>query len=200
VNLLEPDVILHGGDYSLRDPKYIAPVFEMLAQLRAPMGSFGVLGNHDYWHGLEETRDGMKLAKIEELTNRGVKIRQGGDVLHVTGVDDLWCGRCDADRALADVRQDHAVLMLSHNPDYIETLEPQRAAQVGLALSGHTHGGQVVFPTGLAPFVPSRYGQKYLHGLVKAPHTQVYVSRGLGMSMIPARLGSRPEITVITLV
>ena len=65
-------------------------------------------------------------------------------------------------------------------------------------LSGHTHGGQVVFPGG-APFVPSQYGQKYLRGLVQAPETLVYVSRGLGTTGVPIRIGSRPEINLITL-
>src|SRR6478672_9688669 len=69
---LEPDLILHGGDYSHREAKYIAPCFELLANLTAPLGVYGVLGNHDYWHGLEETREGMRRAKVEELTNRGV--------------------------------------------------------------------------------------------------------------------------------
>src|SRR3954468_6381572 len=69
---LRPDLILLGGDYSLTDGKYIRPCFDVLAGLRAPLGVFGVLGNHDYWHGLEETRAGFASAGITELTNRGV--------------------------------------------------------------------------------------------------------------------------------
>ena len=97
--------------------------------------------------------------------------------------------------ALGDATRDDACLLVSHNPDLAEVL---REPRVGLMLSGHTHGGQVVFPTG-APFVPSRYGQKYLRGLVQAPETLVYVSRGLGTSGVPVRIGSRPEINLITL-
>lgn len=84
---------------------------------------------------------------------------------------------------------------MSHNPDLAEKLRDPR---VGLMLSGHTHGGQVVFP-GAAPFVPSHYGQKYLKGLVRAPLTSVYVSRGLGTTSTPFRVGSRPELTLVTL-
>ena len=76
-------------------------------------------------------------------------------------MDDLWTGRADVTAALGDATADDACLLVSHNPDLAEMLRDPR---VGLMLSGHTHGGQVVFPTG-APFVPSRYGQKYLHGL-----------------------------------
>lgn len=196
-NLMQPDLILLGGDYSLRDPKYIAPCFEMLAQLRAPMGVFGILGNHDYWHGLAETREGFAASKITELTNAGVTFTVRGERFCLAGVDDLWCGRPDLKEALADVRPHDACLLLSHNPDYCETLKDKR---VGLVLSGHTHGGQIVFPGGAAPFVPSWYGTKYLRGVVQAPETTVLVSRGLGTSMLPARVGSRPEINLITLV
>jgi uncharacterized protein len=192
---LRPDLILLGGDYSLLDAKYIRPCFEVLAALQAPMGVFGILGNHDYWHGLTETTEGMAAAGIAELTNRGVWLTKGSDRVRLAGVDDLWCGQSNANEALGDAKRDDACLLLSHNPDFAERL---RDVRVGLVLSGHTHGGQVVFPGG-APFVPSQYGQKYLRGLVQAPETLVYVSRGLGTSGVPIRLGSRPEINLITL-
>ena len=193
---LAPDLILLGGDYSHRDGKYIAPCFELLAALSAPLGVYGVLGNHDYRHGLAETRAGMECAGVVELTNRGVPLTVGGETLHVAGVDDLWHGRPDSDAALRGVAVADACLLVSHNPDFAETLRDRR---VGLVLSGHTHGGQVVVPGYGAPLVPSRYGRKYAHGLVEAPATQVYVSAGTGLSVLPVRVGCRPEITRITL-
>ena len=192
---LRPDIIILGGDYSHKDGKYIRPCLEALAGLKAPLGVFGVLGNHDYWHGVRETTEGMKAARIVELTNGGEWIRRGSDRFRIAGVNDLWSGKVDGQAALGNATPDDACLLVSHNPDYAENL---RDVRVGLILSGHTHGGQVVFPGG-APFVPSRYGQKYLHGLVQAPETLVYVSRGLGTSGVPVRFGSRPEINLITL-
>ncbi len=162
---LEPDMIVLGGDYSLKDKKYIRPCFDVLGGLKAPMGVYGVLGNHDYWHGLNETREGFKAAGITELTNRAVLL---GNQFWLAGVDDLWMGKVDVTGALTDAKSGDACLVVSHNPDVAEKLRDPR---VGLMLSGHTHGGQVVFPTGGAPFVPSHYGQKYLHGLVQAPAT-----------------------------
>jgi predicted MPP superfamily phosphohydrolase len=193
---LNPDLILLGGDYSHRDGKYIAPCFEEVAKLSAPLGVFGVLGNHDYWHGLAETKAGMRAAKVEELTNCGVWLNRAGDQLRLAGVDDLWQGRPDLAAALGDCRPSDACLLVSHNPDYAETLTDHR---VGLVLSGHTHGGQVVVPGYGSPVVPSRYGQKYAHGLVEAPATRVYVSAGVGMTGLPVRANCRPEITLITL-
>ena len=193
---LAPDLIVLGGDYSLRDGKYIAPCFELLAALSAPLGVYGVLGNHDYRHGLAETRAGMKRAGIVELTNRGVPLEVGGGRLHLAGVDDLWHGQPDAAAALRGVTATDASILVSHNPDFAETLRDRR---VGLVLSGHTHGGQVVLPGYGAPALSSRYGRKYAHGLVEAPATQVYVSAGTGMSVLPVRVGCRPEITRVTL-
>jgi len=191
-----PDVIVLGGDYSHRDGKFIAPCFELLAALTAPLGVYGVLGNHDYAHGLAETRAGMRRAGVTELTNRGVPLEVGGERLHLAGVDDLWHGRPDAEAALRGVAAPDACVLVSHNPDFAETLRDRR---VGLVLSGHTHGGQVVVPGYGAPLVPSRYGRKYAHGLVEAPATKVYVSAGTGLSVLPVRVGCRPEITRITL-
>ncbi len=193
--VLKPDLIILGGDYSLRDRKYIGPCFEVLGGLKAPMGVYGVLGNHDYWHGLRETTEGMRSASVTQLTNCGVWLEHRTERFRLCGVDDLWAGLPNSTAALASATANDACLLVSHNPDLAETL---RDSRVGLVLSGHTHGGQVVFPTG-APFVPSRYGQKYLRGLVSAPATQVYVSRGLGTTGLPIRMGSRPEINLITL-
>ncbi len=191
-----PDLIVLGGDYSLKESKYIRPCFDAMAGLKAPLGVYGVLGNHDYWHGLSETRDGFAAAKIGELTNRGVWLERGGSRFRLAGVDDLWMGKVDITGAVGDAGENDACLLVSHNPDVAEKMRDPR---VGLMLSGHTRGGQVVVPAGGAPFVPSHYGQKYLKGLVKAPHTSVYVSRGLGTTSAPFRVGSRPELTLITL-
>src|SRR5437763_241936 len=83
---LRPDLIVLGGDYSLKDGKYIRPCFDVLAGLRAPLGVFAVLGNHDYWHGLDETRAGFVSAGITELTNRGVGLERGGRRFRLAGV------------------------------------------------------------------------------------------------------------------
>jgi predicted MPP superfamily phosphohydrolase len=85
---------------------------------------------------------------------------------------------------------------LCHNPDYAETLRDRR---VGLVLSGHMHGGQIVLPGVGYRRLPSRYGTKYLQGLVRAPATQVFVSRGVGTVGLPLRFRCRPEVNLLTL-
>ena len=193
---LDADLIVLGGDYSLRDAKFIAPCCELLAALAAPLGVYAVLGNHDYAHGLAQTRAGLKAARVEELTNAGVWLRRGADRLRLGGVDDLWHGRPDLRPALGDARPDDACVLVSHNPDFAETIT---GARVGLVLSGHTHGGQVWLPGYGAPLTPSAYGRKYAWGLNAAPHTRVYTSAGTGMSVLPVRVNCRPEVGLLTL-
>jgi hypothetical protein len=194
---LRPDLIVLGGDYCLRDGKYIAPCFEVLKNLRADFGVFGVLGNHDYQHGLAETKAGMRTAGITELTNAGVWLTKGGARLRLAGIDDLWRGKPDLVPALGDCTAADACVLVSHNPDFAErTLRDER---VGLVLSGHTHGGQVIVPWGTNPFIPSAYGDKYAHGLVAGPTAPVYVSRGLGVTGVPVRYNCPPELSLLTL-
>jgi hypothetical protein len=193
-NLLDPDVIVLGGDYAVRDRKYIAPCFDVLADLRAPHGVFGVLGTHDYRHGVEETRAAMRTAKVTELTNAGVWLKLGDGRLRLAGVDDLERGKPALGPALGDAAAKDACVLVSHNPTFAESIRDPR---VGLVLSGHSHGGQVRLPVVGSPWVGS--GQKYRAGFVQAPETKVYVSRGLGVSGLPVRFGCRPELTLLTL-
>jgi uncharacterized protein len=116
--------------------------------------------------------------------------------------------RCDAfeglwQRALARGSEmldalppDEPRLLLVHNPDVHEVLSARR---VDLALSGHTHGGQVRLPLVGAPLLPSCYGNKYAQGLVQGPRWPVYVNRGLGTVSPHIRLNCRPEVTILTL-
>ncbi len=196
-NSLEPDLVLLTGDYVSRHPRYIEPAIEALGKLRAHIGRFAVLGNHDHWESAPATRHALADVGISLIDNTGLWIDRQGERLRVCGVGDLWTDRQDSQSALEDATTQDAVIMLSHNPDYAEALRDPR---VGLILSGHTHGGQVVIPGFGAPIVPSRFGQKYLHGLVQAPSCQVFVTRGVGTVGPPIRFLCRPEIVKITLI
>jgi predicted MPP superfamily phosphohydrolase len=196
VNSLSPDLILLGGDYVHCHRRYIAPCFQTLGGLRAKFGVYGVLGNHDHVEGETETKLAMKSASIVELTNTGVWLTQSGSRLRLCGVGDLWMDKQDLAAALDDATAADCAMVLSHNPDVAEYIRDPRASMV---LSGHTHGGQVVLPLLGAPFVPSRFGSKYLRGLVQAPKTSVFVSRGLGTITPPVRFCCRPEINLLTL-
>jgi len=196
-NALKPDIVALVGDYVHRHETYIAPGIEELGKLYAPLGRFAVRGNHDNRNFTPFTRAALAEAKLPDLNNAGAWIERNGARLRICGVGDLWTDRQDLKAALGDATESDAVLLLSHNPDYVETI---RDGRVSLVLSGHTHGGQIVLPAVGAPIVPSRYGQKYLYGLVHGPSCRIFVSRGVGTIMPPVRFHCRPEIVLITLV
>ncbi|GAG45684.1 unnamed protein product, partial [marine sediment metagenome] len=190
VNRLRPDAVCLCGDYVHRDRKYIAPCIQELGRLESRLGSYAVLGNHDHWEGANEVRAALARHRIPDLTNRGLWLENQGERIRLCGVGDLWEDQQDLDAALEEAERGDTTLLLSHNPDYAEQIHDER---VGLVLSGHTHGGQVVLPFAGAPLIPSRYGEKYLHGLVRTRATQVFVSRGIGTITPPVRFRCRPE-------
>lgn len=211
-NAERPDLILLGGDLlDMRTDADPAPLLSELARLRAPLGVYGVWGNHDYgsfgqygrrvlggaqadWAARrEELRAAFAQAGVTILRNEGRALRED---LHLGGVDDFWHGQPDPHAALAGAGAARATLLLSHNPDVL----PALPTRVGLVLCGHTHGGQIRLPLIGAPVVPSRYGQRYALGWVRGAYgTPAYVSRGLGTSGLPLRNLCPPEVTVLTL-
>jgi uncharacterized protein len=203
-NSLKPDLTLLAGDYVHGHRSYIAPGIAELGKLEARLGRFAVRGNHDNRssHGDHDSRLNyssavLARAGLSDLNNTGVWLERHGARLRICGVGDLWTDRQDLEGALGDATERDAVVMLSHNPDFAETILDKR---VGLVLSGHTHGGQIVVPGFGAPIVPSRYGQKYLYGLVQGPSCRVFVTRGVGTISPPVRFVCRPEVVLITLI
>jgi uncharacterized protein len=202
-NALTPDIVALAGDYVHRHESYITPGINELGRLRATLGRFAVRGNHDNqnYHGSQNfqplTRTALAEARLPDLSNTGIWLERSRTRLRICGVGDLWTDRQDLDAALGDATERDTTILLSHNPDFVETIRERR---VGLVLSGHTHGGQVVVPGFGAPIVPSQYGQKYLAGLVQGPCCRVFVTRGAGTVTPPVRFLCRPEVVLITLV
>jgi len=196
-NSLNPDLIALTGDYIHRGRQWVPGLARELAVLRANNGVVAVLGNHDHYENAARTvRDGLHQAGIADLTNRGITLQRGGETLHVAGVGDYWREEQKLHFALAGSDRKESVLLLSHNPDYVERIRDDR---VGLVLSGHTHGGQCVFPIIGAPILPSKYGQKYASGLCQGPVAKVFVTRGVGTAFPPIRFGCPAEVALLTL-
>ena len=188
---LAPDLILVGGDVATTRVEDLDRFEPALRLLQAPLGVFGVLGNHDHYTGepLAVARF-LERAGIQMLMNRAVTLERGGAVLHLAGIDDLNSGAPDLEAALAGPPH----LLLSHNPDvfFVAALRG-----VPLVLSGHTHGGQVRIP-GLPVLVRmSRF--RLDEGHFASGDAQLVVSRGLGVSGIPLRVACPPEAVLLTL-
>jgi predicted MPP superfamily phosphohydrolase len=198
-NSLSPDLVALVGDYAHKGAdahKQLPPCLEALSALSAPLGVFAVPGNHDMQRGGALYRELIAGTPLTDLTNGNRPVALGAERLWLAGVDDLWWGKPDLDRALTGVPAGAAVVLLCHNPDYAEDRPDGR---VGLVLSGHTHGGQV-YVRGLgSTWLPSKYGDKYRHGLVQGPASTVFVSRGLGEAGVPLRINVPPEVCLLTL-
>jgi predicted MPP superfamily phosphohydrolase len=209
-NSLMPDVVALTGDFVYRGHQYVRPVAKEFTRLKARCAVLGVMGNHDWWEGGGEltrrvfAEEGLQLIDNARrfLTPLGTLTdAPQRDALCIAGVGDLWEDKCLYDKALAGVPGGMPRLLLSHNPDVAEEPDFLRSGhRCDLILSGHTHGGQIRLPGIGAPVTNSAHGTKYAQGLVQGPVCPVYISRGLGMTVMPLRIGVRPEIAVIELV
>jgi len=207
-NALNPDIVALTGDYVYRGIEYVGPVTRELARLQPRIGTLAVLGNHDWSDGggtlTKRLFANEKIPLIDNTRRYITPSRQlvpsSNQGLCIAGVGDLWDDKCDYDQALAYVPGGMPRILLSHNPDVAEEPEfLESGHRVDLMLSGHTHGGQIHIPGLGAPVTNSAYGQKYAKGLVQSPTCPVFISKGLGMTVMPIRLGVRPEIAVIEL-
>lgn len=193
-NDLRPDLIALTGDYISQDRVYAAPCAELVGRLRARLGIYAVLGNHDHWTDAALITDLFRAEGITVLVNEGLRLDIGGQSFWLAGVNDTMVGLEDLSLALAGSSDDEMKLLLAHNPIIL-----RRAARAGvdLVLSGHTHGGQVTLrPEKTRSGRPRR---RLLRGLGRRGNTQIYVTRGLGTVVLPIRYGCPPEVSVLEL-
>jgi predicted MPP superfamily phosphohydrolase len=185
-----PDLILLGGDFVSLEARYVDRLFTELATLKAPLGRYAVLGNHDHWTSATRIERCLKDAGIEVLTNRNTRLPPPFESIWLCGLDDHWHGRPDAAAALAGT--DGVRILLMHAPSGLLDVHPHR---FDLALSGHTHGGQIALPGGKPLLLPhGDLSGVYSRGRFETGSGTLIVSVGLGCSVLPIRLFSDPEI------
>jgi uncharacterized protein len=217
-NALEPDVHLLMGDYVASHRFSTGRVsYEEVADaalaLKAPLGTFAIMGNHDWWEDVEAGHTGTTArphaqhvfvaAGLPVLDNSARRLEKEGKPFWLSGTNSLVAlrrpgnrfeSRADLSAALAQVNDDAPIIHLAHEPDlFVEV--PER---VSLTLSGHTHGGQVRL-FGYSPVTPSAFGNRFAYGHVIENGRHLVVSGGLGCSIMPVRFGVPPEIVVLDL-
>lgn len=188
-----PDVLLLGGDFVSVRAAYIDRLAEYLARIPAPLGKFGVLGNHDLRANVDRVEAALGAAGVRMLTNTHVQLPPPFDDMHICGLDDPTRGDPRADLAMDDVSGNRIVLM--HSPEGLAAIDDRPFA---LALCGHTHGGQIALPWGTPILVPGGgLNRRYCSGrFAVGPRARstLLVSNGVGCSTIPARLFAAPEV------
>jgi hypothetical protein len=201
INDLGSDLIAVPGDFVNGRVDEVFPFAEAFSDLRAPFGVYGVLGNHDYYTGdPERIAREVNRAGIRLLRDENFLIRRNSDILTLAGVDDV--GRNDRapiqlDKALQTAPENETTILLCHRPYYVRQAASRN---ISLVLSGHTHGGQIVFGKfGNAMLTPAAFASRYIAGKYAVGKTHMYVSRGIGTVGLPVRLNCPPEITRIIL-
>ncbi|RJQ43592.1 MAG: metallophosphoesterase [Gaiellales bacterium] len=223
----DPDLVLFTGDMTDKK-KELGPYVSRLGEIGARYGKFAVLGNHDHGlrktvmqdlalkllgrghRGAREAPDGSRQAAtisrtrellsragVELLANECRSVEMGGGKVQVCGIDDFQYGY--GDLAAAKRQFDDAAdlrILLSHSPDAVAGLE---SGDYQLVLAGHTHGGQICIPRPGGKILLSSSGSDYGDGVYRTGAAIMHVSRGVGTTLLPFRLLSRPEVTVIRL-
>jgi uncharacterized protein len=201
----KPDLIALTGDFIDRGPAHVSAAARLFRGLKAPLGVFAVLGNHDFSvHTARGARrhpeldrhvtDALSAEGVTVLRNKSVRVEYNGAGLLVAGVDDLWSGQSDPDAALCGTCTDTPRVVLAHNPQSVEQLSAHRADVV---LSGHTHGGQINWP-GVGRLLLGKKARRWAAGLYPLEAGHLYVNTGVGFGW-RFRFGVRPELALFTL-
>jgi len=197
-NDLKPDLIACTGDYVYRKSSSdeIDEVWQVLSRLSAPHGVWSVLGNHDHWS--DAARADYWLKKNgQDLRHKAVRIERNGQALWLAGAGDLMEDHRNLDQVLTKIPDRDCRIVLAHNPD---TADSDYSRRIDLILAGHTHGGQVQIPFYGPPYLPVR-NKNYVSGVVTTSRSsQMFISRGIGWSILPVRFNCYPEIAVLELV
>ena len=196
----QPDLVVLLGDFVIQGVKgghFVPPekIAEGLSALRAPLGVYAVLGNHDWWLDPVRVTRALESGGIVVLEDAAVPINSGQHRFWLAGVSDFMEGKHDVRMALSRIDDDAPVIVMTHNPD-VFPLIPERAC---VTLAGHTHGGQVAFPFIGRPIVPSDYGQRYAIGHIQEQGKHLFVTSGVGTSIIPVRFRVAPEVVFLNL-
>lgn len=191
-----PDLIVFGGDLTDGTVAHVGDALLPLRDLRAPLGVFGVSGNHEYYaDGAEAWMDVWTTLGIRPLRNERVELRRDGDVIDLAGIFDARAPaphEPDLRAAVAGRDADRALILAAHQPVQVEDA---RRHGVDLQLSGHTHGGQI-WPFDYA--IPLE--QPMIDGLSRFGDTTVFTSRGAGAWGPPVRVAAPPEVAILELV
>lgn len=194
---LQPNLILLTGDV-IGDRQALSELDDFLKRLPDVI-KVAVLGNWEYWSGtdLQQLSALYKRHQVRLLINECMPLVVNGVQLSLAGLDDYTAGHPDLVRTLQQCTQGAPIIMAQHSPGLFDEAPSPELGHIAYSLAGHTHGGQVAFGKH-ALFTPRGSGL-YVAGSYKTAWGDLYVSRGIGTSMMPLRIGARPEIVLLEL-
>jgi predicted MPP superfamily phosphohydrolase len=213
VNALDADIVVILGDYVAHgaawpsEPLEVEQVAELIRPLRSRYGVFAVLGNHDGFYGIGRVAGALENVGINVLQNEIAAIEHNGKTLRLLGLKDhmqlnsWYTYDQDMKKLFAADGRRSDIIVLQHSPDIFFVINHYEnpGEDFRLMIAGHSHGGQIWLPVLGPPMVPSSFGQKYAAGHIKEHGKDMFVTTGLGTSILPFRFMVPPEIAVLTL-
>ncbi|OUS03589.1 metallophosphoesterase [Flavobacteriales bacterium 33_180_T64] len=197
INAKKPDLIVITGD-SVDETEKIKALNEFLQLIDNSIKKYAITGNWEYWGHVDLTKLKNTYFKnncdllINENRTTSIRDRE----ISIIGIDDYIGGNADFEKAIEKLKQAETTIVLSHCPEHRDIITKQKGhLNIDLVLSGHTHGGQITF-LGIVPFKPQGSG-KYLKGWYKESEPKMYISKGIGTSILPIRFGARAEMVEI---
>jgi predicted MPP superfamily phosphohydrolase len=195
INDLEADLVVFTGDQVDRRPSDADRFALGFRGIDAPLGVYGILGNHDHYVDPVLSERSLTEAGITPLVNRGVRLDRGGAELALIGLEDLNAvGGRSPDFSLLGRFPTAYRICLSHQP---RTWNHAASAGAHLTLAGHTHGGQIALNQ--RNLNVARFQGRYIAGPYRRNDSFLYVSRGVGVGAVPLRVGAPPEIDLLVL-
>lgn len=194
IKRLQPQIILLSGDVIDRNDS-LSALKSFLTQL-PPAMKFAILGNWEHWSGVELRALAALYAEndVTLLINQCVSLSRQGIRLSIAGFDDYTAGQPDVDRALRSCSREDPIIIAEHSPGLFDEPPSPDMPKPTFSLAGHTHGGQLAVGS-KAVFTPPGSG-RFVAGWYQTAWGDLYVSKGVGTSVIPMRIGARPEIVV----
>lgn len=196
----DSDAVVMTGDYVILSVflgTYVGPgpIAQRLRRLTARKPVYAVLGNHDWWKDGAHIRRTFEAAGVVMLEDEARHVRFGRCGVWMVGVGDLWEAPHDIRKAFSTVRGADPAIVLTHNP----ALFPRMPARGAVMLAGHTHGGQISLPGVGQPAMWGKAEGRYVVGQYVENGRHLFVSPGIGTSILPVRIGMPPEISRLTL-
>ena len=206
IHSTRPDVLALGGDYVFlgATKERVRELQQRVKEVSAPV-KVAVLGNHDFWARPERLEDSLTQAGVQVLVNDSVRLPPPHDDVAIVGLDDPLTSRHitdkialqdGADAALAQVADVPIKIALCHSPDgYPEV----KGRGVQLLLCGHTHGGHIALPGHRPLWIPGPHGRLWPYGRHEVDGLTIFVSRGVGGSLVPMRTYAPPDVALFTI-
>lgn len=207
IKKINPHILIITGDF-ISDNKGLFPTIEVLKDISTKVPTIAILGNNDHFKkhkklNTEKLIESLKSININLLINESVKItikkESNTNSFYIIGLNDNYLSYDNIFKATNNLNENLPKILLAHSPHIIEKINTEG---INLILSGHTHGGQIIFPLIGAIYTNSAYNtkKKYIFGLYTQTNTKMYVNRGIGTSFLPIRLFCKPEITIFKFV